>query len=222
MTGGRLRGMLARGLTVALLAGVALHLWPGAWLVPSGRLAGVLVQWTCPWLDQIFVHAEGTRLLASGRIQVDMIQADGSPLPSVPGSWSKQAVEALGLAVVALAAWAAVPAGRRRWMVLPIVLASAVLASAVVLSVEILDAALEGMAPPFLLRRHPRQPRRLRPPRTRLCLHPECQDLSRCRRMLVLWPPRRLDRLQYPPPRSPEKKWIIFPLQTPGPRISSQ
>ncbi|NLG33930.1 MAG: hypothetical protein GX548_01105 [Lentisphaerae bacterium] len=147
MNGRRIGGMLARGILAALLAGVTLHLWPGAWLVPAGRLAGVLVERVCPWLDRMSVRVEGTRLQADGRIQVDMIQANGSPLPSAPGSWSKQAVEALALAGVALAAWAAAPVGRRRWWVLPVVLAAAVL-----LAVEILDAALEGIGYQWLPR----------------------------------------------------------------------
>ena len=137
--------MLARGLLAASLAGTLLFFRPAIALAPAGHLAGTLVELTSPWLLHMHVQADGSTIRASGQIHLDMTLADGSPLPPTPGAWSRHGDQTLAIAIIALAVWAAAPAGKRRWLALPVALAAATFAAALVLAVDIQLAALDAI-----------------------------------------------------------------------------
>jgi len=135
--------MILRASLAALLVGATLYQWPEIWLFPVTRLSETMLQVLCPWLEAIAIQLNGHSLQAGGTIHLDMILLNGSPLPSAIGAWDIPGIQPLTICVVAIASWAAVPAGRRRWLLLPSTLLLAIFGAAFVLAVEIQASALQ-------------------------------------------------------------------------------
>lgn len=144
--------LIFRFLAATLLGGFLLMAWPSAWLAPVGRLAGAVTEWLNPSIDNLRVRSNGFRFEITGDLRLGMTLADGSALPVLPGTWSKHGGQTLVLALVSLAAWAMLPAGRRSWRTLPVVLGAAALAAAFVLSIEIQQTALQALGHEWLPR----------------------------------------------------------------------
>lgn len=136
-------GMLARLLMVFIPLGLLVHAYPQ----PGQRVLAPLVQLitrlTFPYVEGLQVASDGSHLVMTGQIKLELTQADGSPLPALPGTWRKYSGPSLHLLVLALAL-SAVPvlSGRQRLKALPLTLMAATLVGAYHLSVEMQESAL--------------------------------------------------------------------------------
>lgn len=136
---------MIRALAAAAVAGGLLAAWPAAWLAPVGRLAAAVTTHLNPWIDQLATQTDGFQLRITGRILPGMTLPDGTTPPPMFGTWSKPGIAVLPIGLVTLAAWAMVPAGRRRWRVLPLTLGLALLAAVFMLSIEIQQTTLQAI-----------------------------------------------------------------------------
>jgi hypothetical protein len=135
--------MLARLLIVFIPLGLLVHVYPQPGQRVLAPLVQIMTRLTFPYVEGLRVASDGSHLVMTGQINLELIQADGSPLPPLPGTWRKYSGPSLHLLVLALAL-SAVPvlSGRQRLKALPLTLVAAALVGAYHLSVEIQESAL--------------------------------------------------------------------------------
>jgi hypothetical protein len=73
--------MLARLLIVFIPLGLLVHVYPQPGQRVLAPLVQIMTRLTFPYVEGLRVASDGSHLVMTGQINLELIQADGSPLP---------------------------------------------------------------------------------------------------------------------------------------------